>query len=137
MSTHFTPTTVTPSSGPVSTTVTITAPSATAALPTGPAPLLPPSVLVLSLGGLWWKRRRRWLSLCVLVVFAAGLSLLNGCGGGSSSGAPANTTPTGYLRGRRDSHRRIGEVHHDSFADHQWTVGEIRGQHTHPQKLLQ
>jgi hypothetical protein len=89
----FSPATVTPSGGPVSTTVTITAPSATAALPTGPAPLLPPSVLVLSLGGLWWKMRRRWLSLCVLVAFAAGLCLLNGCGGGSSSGAPANTTP--------------------------------------------
>jgi N-acetylneuraminic acid mutarotase len=89
----FSPATVTPSGGPVSTTVTITAPSATAALPTGPAPLLPPSVLVFSLGGLWWKKRRRWLSLCMLVVFAAGLSLLNGCGGGSSSGAPANTTP--------------------------------------------
>jgi hypothetical protein len=89
----FSPATVTPSGGPVSTTVTITAPSATAALPTGPAPLLPPSVLVLSLGGLWWKKRRRWLSLYMLVVFAAGLSLLNGCGGGSSSGAPANTTP--------------------------------------------
>jgi Chitobiase/beta-hexosaminidase C-terminal domain len=33
---------------------------------------------------------------------------------------------TGYLRGYRDSDRRIGEVHHDAFADHQWAVGNRR-----------
>jgi N-acetylneuraminic acid mutarotase len=88
----FSPATVIPSGGPVSTTVTISAPAATAALPAFPE--LPPSVLVLSLGGLWWKRRRRWLSGCMLVVFVAGLSLLNGCGGGSSTSAPANPPVT-------------------------------------------
>jgi Chitobiase/beta-hexosaminidase C-terminal domain len=89
----FSPATVTPSGGPVSTTVTITAPSSKSALPAGPRPLLPPSVLVLSLGGLWWMKRRRWLSVSMFVACVAGLSLLNGCGGGASISTPANTNP--------------------------------------------
>jgi N-acetylneuraminic acid mutarotase len=89
----FSPATVTPSGGPVSTTVTITAPSSKSALPAGPRPLLPPSVLVLSLGGLWWVKRRRWLSVSMFVACVAGLSLLNGCGGGASISTPANTNP--------------------------------------------
>jgi N-acetylneuraminic acid mutarotase len=89
----FSPATVTPSGGPVSTTVTITAPSSKSALPAGPGPLVPPSVLVLSLGGFWWKKRRRWLSVSMFVACVVGLSMLNGCGGGASTSAPANTNP--------------------------------------------
>jgi N-acetylneuraminic acid mutarotase len=89
---RFSPETVVPAAGAVSTTVTLTAPLESASRPAGSVPLLPSSLLAISLGGWWWKKRRRlpltWM--CALCGFA--LCLISGCGGDSPAGSPPRVT---------------------------------------------
>jgi hypothetical protein len=82
----FSPATVTPP-GTTSTTLTISTLTTTAGLRRESRPLLPVSTLAVALCCIGWKRRRRLQMLLLLAVSVAGLSLLSGCGGGSSGGS--------------------------------------------------
>jgi hypothetical protein len=85
----FLPTTVTPSGGVASTTLTVTttASMATAHRPGGP--LFPMSTLAALVCCIGWKKRRLVRILPLIVVGAIGFTLLNGCGG-NSAGASTN-----------------------------------------------
>jgi hypothetical protein len=88
----FSPASVTPP-GTASTTVTVTTSATTASLHPKSRPMLPDSALAIALCCLGWKKRRRLQMLVLLAVSVAGLSLLSGCGGGSSGGAPSGPQP--------------------------------------------
>jgi hypothetical protein len=92
----FSPSTVTPSSGPASTTLSISTASlfSEAARPKKPGPLLPGSVLAAALGLFGWKKRRRVLLMLLLVVSAVGVLTLNGCGGGTLISGSSQSTVT-------------------------------------------
>jgi len=92
----FSPNTVTPSSGPASTTLSISTASlfSEAARPKKPGPLLPGSVLAAALGLFGWKKRRRVLLMLLLVVSAVGVLTLNGCGGGTLISGSSQSTVT-------------------------------------------
>ena len=89
----FSPSTVTPSGSAVTSTLTVTAASSSAAvqpqrMPFWPAPMMGLAVCWL---GLRRGRARRWL---LLVVAAAGLMLFSACGGGSGGSGGGGTQPT-------------------------------------------
>jgi hypothetical protein len=89
----FSPSSVTPI-GPAAatTTLTLSTTTASAALDGNRQPLFPEMALAVTLCCIGWTRRRRMLTLLLLAVSAAGLSLLSGCGGGSLT--PASVTST-------------------------------------------
>jgi hypothetical protein len=90
----FSPVTVTPP-GTTSTTLTVTASTASAAFDRKGRARFPEAVLALALCCLGWKTRRRLRILPVLAVSVAGLSMVSACGsGGASSGAPQPVTST-------------------------------------------
>ena len=93
----FSPQTVTPSAGVVSTTLNITTTLSMATIRRSAPPLFPISALAAVLCWVGWKRRRLSRFLGLVVVSAIGFSLLNGCGGGNSGGvssAPQSATYT-------------------------------------------
>ena len=77
----FSPQTVAPSGAAASTALTVITSTTSAALHQAPKPLFPGSVLAVALCFISWKKRRGLQMLLLLVVSAAGLFLLNGCGG--------------------------------------------------------
>jgi hypothetical protein len=81
----FAPATVTPLGTPASTMLTVTTAAATAAFRRNSNPLFPGSVLVAALSCFGLRRRRHLRILLLLALSVVGLSLLNGCGGGSFS----------------------------------------------------
>jgi hypothetical protein len=81
----FSPATVTPSSGPASTMLTVTTTATSASFHRDPNPLLPGSVLAVALCCLSLKKRRRVRLLLMMTSTAVGLSLLNGCGASNSA----------------------------------------------------
>jgi hypothetical protein len=87
----FSPATVTPSGSTASTTLTVATAKSSASLGNSGRPLLPEAALAALLCGLGLRSRRRWTLFLLLVLSAIGVSLLNGCGGGSPSGG--GTTP--------------------------------------------
>jgi hypothetical protein len=90
----FSPSTVTPP-GSTSTTLTVATPTTAAALHRNSAPLFPATSLAVALCCFGWKKRRRLQMLVLLAVSVAGLTLLNGCGGASSTmSAPPPVTST-------------------------------------------
>jgi hypothetical protein len=88
----FSPATITPSSSAVSTTLTITAPTA-AAVQHKSSPLLPRSLIALALGCVFWRRRSRFQMLLLLALSVAVLFPLNGCGGGSGGSSSSESSP--------------------------------------------
>jgi N-acetylneuraminic acid mutarotase len=88
----FSPTTVTPSGGTASPTLTITVPSATIALHR--QPLFPVAVLIASLCCFGLRRSRYLQRLLLLTVSVIGLSQLTGCSGAASSSS-METAPHG------------------------------------------
>ncbi|MGA2085225.1 MAG: kelch repeat-containing protein [Terracidiphilus sp.] len=68
---------------PVSTTLTVSTSATTATLRRNSSPLLPGAALAAVLCCFGWKKRGRLQMLLLLAVCGVGLSLLNGCGGGS------------------------------------------------------
>lgn len=83
----FSPTTVTPSGNAATTTLTITAPSTSAALYRGLKPGLPMMAIALAVSLFGWRRGRRSLLLLGLaVVLGSGFAAACGGGGGSSGG---------------------------------------------------
>jgi hypothetical protein len=87
----FSPATVTTSGALVSTTLTITTATTTAALRRNSSPLFPGSVLAVALCWFGWKKRRG-LKMMALVLVALGLSLCAGCSLGVWSNSSATTT---------------------------------------------
>jgi len=85
----FTPATVTPSASPVSTSLTLSTPQSAAVSGVRPW-AFSPIVLCLTFGSFFWRKRKRWQGLS-LVLLALALSVpgLSGCG---SSGAINSTT---------------------------------------------
>ena len=81
----FSPTTVTPSGGAATTTLTITAPAQSAAVRSSMKLGLPLTVAALSFG--WFGFRRRRGLLVPLVLAVLGIGLVSGCGGGGESGS--------------------------------------------------
>ena len=79
----FSPSTVTPSGGAASTTLTINTTTAEAGLHRNTRPLFPAAVLAALLCCFGLRKRRRLL-LLVLILSAAGPGLLTACGGGGS-----------------------------------------------------
>jgi hypothetical protein len=92
----FSPSTVTPTGSAVSTTtLTVTAPATSAAIPLSTNPLLPgATIAAAALCMLGFRKRRRLQMLLMLMVGVAGLSMMTGCFNGSSSPPPAITTST-------------------------------------------
>jgi N-acetylneuraminic acid mutarotase len=84
----FSPATITPPGASVSTTLTVTTSANSATLHRDSLPLLPGSALAAALCCFGIKKRKRLPKLLLLAISVAGLSLLNGCGGPSSSVAP-------------------------------------------------
>jgi len=68
---------------PVSSTLTVSTSATTATLRRNSSPLLPGAALAAVLCCFGWKKRGRLQMLLLLAVCGVGLSLLNGCGGGS------------------------------------------------------
>jgi hypothetical protein len=94
----FAPPTVTPSGGASSTVLTISKTSTTANLQRQ-GPLFPGSAFALAVCFFGWKKRRRLQVLLLLAVSAAGICLLNGCGGAtfainSNGGSVSTVTVT-------------------------------------------
>lgn len=93
----FSPATVTPAGSPVTTVLTVSALTTAAAVPRNSNPFYPTSALAVALCFIGWKKRRGLPMLVLLVVSAAGLSLLNGCGGASfnsTTKSPVTSTVT-------------------------------------------
>jgi hypothetical protein len=88
----FSPATVTPSGAAASTTLTVTASTATAALGRNDRPLLSLAVLAGVLFCFGGRKRRHFQMLLLLAVSAIGLSLLSGCN--SMSIAPQASAST-------------------------------------------
>lgn len=87
----FSPATITPTSGAVSTQLTITA-SARTALQSSPAvPYFPGTALAAAVCFFGWRRRRNVQLLILLIVAAVASVAITGCGGGSAPGS--TTTP--------------------------------------------
>lgn len=91
----FSPATVTPSGAAASTTLTVTTSAASAAMHRNNRTLFPEAALAAVLCFLGLKKRHRWLLLLVMSV--CGLGLLNGCGGGTSSGGSASHPTTSTI----------------------------------------
>lgn len=89
----FSPQFTSQSSGTITTTLTVNTSKLTATLRHDSNPLLPGSVLALTLCCLGWRKRRYSQLLLLITVSIAGLSVFTGCGGGSSS-APQPLTST-------------------------------------------
>ena len=79
----FSPSTVTPSGAPASTTLTLAASNAVSSTRLDFPSLFPGSALAAVLCCFGWKKRRRMLMLVLLAVGTVGLCLLSGCGGAS------------------------------------------------------
>jgi hypothetical protein len=82
----FNPTTGTPP-GSTSTTLMYRAQTLLAAMRPNSRPFLPGTVLALCISLLGWRKRRGLPMLLLLVVTAAGLGLISGCGRGVSGGS--------------------------------------------------
>ncbi|MGA3346362.1 MAG: kelch repeat-containing protein [Terracidiphilus sp.] len=90
----FSPASVTPSGSPMTTQLTITAPTLSADLHRNSRPLLPAAVVAAALC-LFGFRHRRGLHLWLLmIVIAIGLGLVSGCGGGSGGNPSTPPPPT-------------------------------------------
>ncbi len=87
----FSPATVTPSTGIAKTTVTVTT-LAAAAMQDKSRTVFPFTVLAVGLFCLGLKKRWPAQVICLLTIWALGLSLISGCGGGTSSSMPVTTT---------------------------------------------
>jgi len=87
----FTPSSVTPGGAAASSTLTIQTAATTATASNLTWPLAAPALAALGLFFLPGKRRRRWITLCLLLFASLGaLTALSGCGGGFAIPAPAN-----------------------------------------------
>ena len=87
----FAPSSVTPGSAAASSTLTIQTAATTATARNLTWPLAAPALAALGLLFLPGKRRRRWITLCLLLFGSLGaLTALSGCGGGFAIPAPAN-----------------------------------------------
>ncbi len=95
----FAPASVTPSGGPASTVLTISKTSNTASQQSQ-SPFIPGSMFAVAFCFIGWKKRRRLQMLALLIVGAAGILAMNGCGGAtfksttSSSGTTSMVTIT-------------------------------------------
>jgi hypothetical protein len=90
----FSPATVTLSGSTASSVLTVSK-STTTALNQGPPPFVP--VLAAAFGFIGWKKRRRLQMLVLLAVSAAGILMMNGCGGATfvnNSGTVSTVTIT-------------------------------------------
>jgi hypothetical protein len=89
----FNPPSITPGSTSANSTLTIQTASATAAAHgASPWPLAAPALALLSLFFLPGKKRRRWITLAVMLIASAGaFAALTGCGGGFALTNPAHT----------------------------------------------
>jgi LysM repeat protein len=83
--------TVTPSSGAVSTQLTIYTSTHSSALQPGSQTHLPLTALAMTVGLFGWRKRRGWRHWLLFVVAYAGLGLLFGCSGNSGAGGTTNT----------------------------------------------
>jgi hypothetical protein len=81
----FTQVTVPTPAGVSYSTLTVTTSGSTASLHRNSSPLLPSSALAVALCCFGWKKRRRLQMLLLVAMSIAGLSLLNGCGGGGAT----------------------------------------------------
>jgi N-acetylneuraminic acid mutarotase len=81
----FLPATVTPP-GTTSTTLTVTASSAAAAVHRRGLPVIPEAAVAIALCWFGWRKRRSWPMLLLLAVGLSGVGLVNGCGSGGGSG---------------------------------------------------
>jgi hypothetical protein len=87
----FTPSSVTPGSTAASSTLTIQTATTTATASNLTWPLAAPALAALGLFFLPGKKRRRWITLYLLLFASLGaLTALSGCGGGFAIPAPAN-----------------------------------------------
>lgn len=90
----FAPPNVTPLGNPASTTLTISKTSTTA-FQQAPGPFIPGSLFAAAFCFIGWKKRRRLQMLVLLIVGAAGVLAINGCGGATfNSNSNTGTTST-------------------------------------------
>ena len=89
----FMPSSVTPGSAAASSTLTIQTAATTTTASNLSWPLAAPALAALGLFFLPGKRRRRWITLCLLLFASLGaLTALTGCGDGFAIPAPANVS---------------------------------------------
>ena len=81
----FSPTTVTPSGGSATTTLTLTAPATSSAMRPLGRPLLTATSLALVVGIFGWKQRRNTFTWLLVLGACADLGMMTACGGGGSS----------------------------------------------------
>ena len=87
----FAPSSVTPGGAAASSTLTIQTAATTTTASNLTWPLAAPALAALGLFFLPGKRRRRWITLCLLLFASLGaLTALSGCGGGFALPTPAN-----------------------------------------------
>jgi len=96
---QFTPSTLTPAGAEAFTSLAIYTSATSASLhrrsgPTLPGPIFPGSALAVALCCAMGKKRRRLLTLVLLVLSVAGLGLLNGCSTSSSSSTSSSKSVT-------------------------------------------
>jgi N-acetylneuraminic acid mutarotase len=90
----FSPKTVTPSTSPISTTVTISTSAAAAVHASNRLPAYSPIVFSLVFGSFLWRRKKlRRLLVLVLAAIAVGTLGLGGCSGGSAGGSSGGSQP--------------------------------------------
>jgi hypothetical protein len=90
----FSPTTVTPSGGPVSTVLTVNTTATTAALHRGGNPFFPGSALAVAFCCFSLRKRRRLQLFLLLAMSVAGLSLFTGCSKLTTITQPTTSTVT-------------------------------------------
>jgi hypothetical protein len=90
----FSPSTVTPSGAVVTTRMTITTSNTSAALLRNAGAWVRGSTLAAAVLFLGWSKRRRLPTLLLVIATVNGLSMLNGCGVGGSSGGGTTSQPS-------------------------------------------
>lgn len=89
----FNPTSVTPSGGPVTTTLTIAASASASNGMPGRNPFLPGATLAVAGCLLFWRKRGWVVRLSCVVLVCAGLLTVSACSGASSGGSGGGTPP--------------------------------------------
>ena len=92
----FSPQTVTPSGGVASTALSVSTNASMTSIRRQTSPLFPISALAALVCCVGWKRRRPVQFLGLIVVGVIGFSLLNGCGGGNSTGGSTGPQSATY-----------------------------------------